>query len=59
MKKKLRKLGLTLALMQTKKDGTRHYKDFKNDMIVILRPDGTYSIEADLQKIPPENEQVK
>ncbi len=50
MKKKIGKIGVTLVLAQTMKDGTRHYKG--NDSIVILRPDGTYSIEADLQKGP-------
>ncbi|KKL54509.1 hypothetical protein LCGC14_2264710 [marine sediment metagenome] len=52
MKGKIGKIGVTLILAQTMKDGTRHYKDCKNDMIVILHPDGTYSIEADLQKGP-------
>ena len=51
MKKKIGKIGVRLVLAQTMKDGTRHYVG-KDGMIVILRPDGTYSIEADLQKGP-------
>ena len=51
MKKKIGKIGVTLVLAQTMKDGSRHYKG-KEDMGVILHLDGTYSIEADLQKGP-------
>ncbi len=51
MKGKIGKIGVTLVLTQTMKDGTRHYMG-KDDMGVILHPDGTYSIEADLQKGP-------